>query len=352
MTGTEHALVLDAPGTHRLIERERTDPGPGDARVRVHACGICGSDHEIYQGNRPEGYIRYPITPGHEWSGTVEAVGTGVPEALLGRKVVGEGFRNCQVCDRCHAGETTLCGAGYEETGFTQPGAMADTLTLPARLLHPLPDDADLTAAALLEPTACVAAAALKANAQPGERVAVVGTGTLGMLAVRFLAAVHPAELLVVGTRPDREQLSHQFGATAFRTQDRLTANETGTFDVVIETAGSAPAAVSAAALLRRGGRLVLTGIPAAGTAHGLDPTDLVVRQLEVQTVFGAPPAAWAHAVRVFCAGLLAPKPLITHQLPLTDFARAIDLVGSGDPGVGKVLLTPTDTPEQGAGAP
>jgi threonine dehydrogenase-like Zn-dependent dehydrogenase len=279
----------------------------------------------------------------------------------VGRKVVGEGFRNCQVCDRCHAGETTLCTAGYEETGFTQPGAMAPTLTLPARLLHVLPDEADLTAAALLEPAACIAAAALKADARPGERVAVVGTGTLGMFAVQFLKAGSPAELLVVGTRPDRDKLSRDFGATDFRTiphsrllpHSRLrssggTPMSGGTpiqelpedFDVVIETAGSATAARTAASLLRRGGRLVLTGIPAPG-AEGLDPTDLVVRQLEVHTVFGAPPAAWAHTVRMFGAGLLNPLPLVTHELPLAAFPQAIELVGSGDPKVGKVLLRP-----------
>ncbi|MDT0542393.1 MULTISPECIES: zinc-dependent alcohol dehydrogenase [Streptomyces] len=348
MSGTEDALVLDGPGSHRLERRPVAEPGPGDARVRVHASGICGSDREVFQGSRPEGYVRYPVTPGHEWSGTVEAVGAGVPVSLVGRKVVGEGFRNCQVCDRCHAGDTTLCTAGYEETGFTQPGAMATTLTLPARLLHPLSDDADLTAAALLEPAACIAAAALKANAQPGERVAVVGTGTLGMIAVQFLAAASPAELLVVGTRRDREQLSLSFGATAFHTRDALAEAGTeagaGTYDIVIETAGSASAARESAALLRRGGRLVLTGIPAAG-ADGLDPTDLVVRQIEVQTVFGAPPGAWAHAVRVFDAGLLSLLPLVTHELPLTDFGAAIDLVGSGDPKVGKVLLRPQGLP-------
>jgi threonine dehydrogenase-like Zn-dependent dehydrogenase len=230
-----------------------------------------------------------------------------------------------------------LCTAGYEETGFTQPGAMASTLTLPARLLHVLSDDADLTAAALLEPAACIAAAALKANARPGERVAVVGTGTLGMFAVQFLRAGSPAELLVVGTRPDRAALSKEFGATGFRTRDQQLPDD---FDVVIETAGSASAARTAASLLRRGGRLVLTGIPAPG-AEGLDPTDLVVRQLEVHTVFGAPPEAWAHTVRVFGAGLLDPSPLVTHELPLAAFPEAIELVGSGDPKVGKVLLKP-----------
>ncbi|MGW6886870.1 alcohol dehydrogenase catalytic domain-containing protein [Streptomyces sp. NRRL F-5140] len=331
------AVVIEAPGEHRLTEHTPRAPEAGEALVRVHAVGICGSDREVYQGNRPEGYVRYPLTPGHEWSGTVQAVGAGVPSGLVGRKVVGEGFRNCQVCDRCHAGEATLCGAGYEETGFTQPGAMAGTLTLPARLLHVLPDDCDLTAAALLEPAACIAAAAIKANALPGERVAVVGTGTLGMFAVQFLRAGSPGELLVVGTRRDREALSRQYGATDFRTKDQELPDD---FDVVIETAGSADAAQVSAGLLRRGGRLVLTGIPAPG-AQGLDPTDLVVRQLEVHTVFGAPPDAWAHTVRVFAAGLLDPLPLVTHELPLQEFPQAIELVGSGDPKVGKVLLRP-----------
>ncbi|WP_367323431.1 zinc-binding dehydrogenase [Streptomyces sp. HUAS ZL42] len=331
------AVVIAAPGSHQLVAQDPRPPDAGEALVRVHAVGICGSDREIYQGTRPEGYVRYPITPGHEWSGTVESVGTGVPESLVGRKAVGEGFRNCQVCHRCHAGETTLCTAGYEETGFTQPGAMATTLTLPARLLHALPDDADLTAAALLEPAACIAAAAIKANARPGERVAVVGTGTLGMFAVQFLKAGSPAELLVVGTRNDRETLSRQFGATDFRTKDQELP---GDFDVVVETAGSSSAATTAASMLRRGGRLVLTGIPAPG-AEGLDPTDLVVRQLQVHTVFGAAPDAWAHTVRVFGTGLLDPLPLVTHELPLAEFSEAIELVGSDDPKVGKVLLRP-----------
>ena len=148
-----------------------------------------------------------PGRPGDAWRGA--------KASLVGRKVVGEGFRSCQVCDRCHAGETTLCGAGYEETGFTQPGAMAATLTLPARLLHPLPDDCDLTAAALLEPAACIAAAAIKANARPGERVAVVGTGTLGMFAVQFLRAGSPGELLVVGALLGQMKLVKPLAAKA-----------------------------------------------------------------------------------------------------------------------------------------
>lgn len=330
------AVVVEAPGAYRIVPHEPTPPGAGEALVRVHAVGICGSDREVYQGNRPEGYVRYPLTPGHEWSGTVEAVGPDAPQSLVGRKVVGEGFRNCQVCDRCHAGETTLCTAGYEETGFTQPGAMAATLTLPARLLHVLPDDADLTAAALLEPAACVAAAALKADARPGERVAVVGAGTLGMLALQFLAANSPPNSSPSTPGPNgppcrtarRDGLPYARPGAARRLRR-------GDRDRRLRGLGPCRGVAAAAR-----GRLVLTGLPASGAA-GLDPTGLVVRQLEVRTVFGAPPAAWAHAVRVFGAGLLDPLPLVTHELPLDQFPYGIELVGSGDPEVGKVLLLP-----------
>ncbi|MCF2531140.1 zinc-dependent alcohol dehydrogenase [Yinghuangia soli] len=335
-TGT--ALVIERPGAFRLTEHSPRPPGPGEALVRVRAVGICGSDREVYQGTRPSGYVRYPLTPGHEWSGVVEAVGSGVATSLVGRKVVGEGFRNCQVCERCREGETTLCAAAYEETGFTQPGAMAPTLTLPARLLHVLPDHVDLDCAALLEPAACAAAAALRGEVRPGDRVAVVGTGTLGLLALQLLAASSPAELLAVGRWPEQRARAEACRATAYI--DAGHRQDVGGFDVVVEAAGAPDSARTAASLLRRGGRLVLTGIPAPG-ATGLDPTDLVVRRIDVRTVFGAPPAAWAHAVRAFSAGLIDPSPLITHRLPLPDFAQALDLVGSGSPAVGKVLLFP-----------
>ncbi|MFV2120422.1 alcohol dehydrogenase catalytic domain-containing protein, partial [Streptomyces sp. Act-28] len=140
------SVVVDRPGVHRLVGREVPAPGPGEVLVRVAAAGICMSDREVLDGHRAPGYVRYPVTPGHEWAGTVEAVGDGVDPALVGRRTVAEGFRSCGACERCRCGETSLCTAGYAETGFTEPGAFADHLTVPARLLHLLPDDAALRA--------------------------------------------------------------------------------------------------------------------------------------------------------------------------------------------------------------
>ncbi|MFF9498694.1 zinc-binding dehydrogenase [Streptomyces sp. NPDC014656] len=332
------AVVLDAPRTFRLVEHTPRQPGPGEAQVRVHAVGISRGDRDLFLGRRPAPYFRYPVTPGREWSGTVVAVGEGAPASLIGRKAVGEGLRNCATCAPCRAGETNLCAAGYEETGFTLPGAMAPTLVLPARHLHTLSPDADLTAAAFLEPAARAAAAVLKACPLPGSRVAVIGSGALGLLAAQLLDAFSPSELTVVGTSPDRAELSRRFGATAYRTWER--SSGLAGFDVVIDAAGGTTTARAATSLLRPGGRLVLTGIPAGG-AERLDPAHVVARQLSIGTAFGASSGAWSYAVNAFSAERLTPLELLTHQLAVEEFERAMELMSGGDPRAGRVLLRP-----------
>jgi threonine dehydrogenase-like Zn-dependent dehydrogenase len=396
------AVLVDEPGKVRVVEMSPRPPGPGEALVRVAWAGICGSDLETVAGTRPAQYVRYPITPGHEWSGTVTAAGSGVRSDLVGKKVVGEGFRACLMCAACRGGDTNLCMSGYSETGFTEPGAWADYLTLPARLLHVLPDTADLRSAALLEPAACVAAACLKLAVQPGERVAVVGAGTLGLLATQLLAAVHPGELTVIDRHTHRESLARRCGATYFTTtvdssetrghsaasppvhdgraqRDDIPAqgnperhdedptrsgddplrrpedpdqpageltpsgetvsrddDSTDHYDAVLEAAGGTSTARLALGLARRGGRVALTGIPAT-EPDTLSPSDLVLNQLTVHTVFGAPARAWLYAVRAFTGGALDPAPLISREFPLEEVDMALQTLRGGD--AVKVLL-------------
>lgn len=332
------AVRIDAPGKLGLVEAPVPAPGPGEARVRVAFAGICGSDRELLEGGRPAPYVRYPVVPGHEWSGIVEAVGASVDAGLAGRKVVGEGFRNCQACDACRQGQTTLCQAPYEETGFTQPGAWNEHVLLPARLLHVLPDDADLRAAALLEPAACVAEACLLAAPLAGERAAVVGGGTLGMLSLQLLRAGGPGNLVLVARRVEREGLGRRCGADRLITPDDALASA-DRFDVVIEAAGTPGSAQLAVDLARRGGRVVLTGIP-ADAADSVSAQSLVTSAVTVFTVFGASSRAWLHTVRAFAAGLLDPTPLITHELPLAEVREAFRLM-THDPSAGKILLRP-----------
>ncbi|ARH89496.1 MULTISPECIES: zinc-dependent alcohol dehydrogenase [Streptomyces] len=338
-TAVSRSLVVERPGQHRLTYGAVPEPGAGEVLMRVAAAGLCMSDREVYDGRRAAAYVRYPVVPGHEWSGTVAAVGAGVDPALVGRKAVAEGFRACGGCERCRSGETSLCTGGYAETGFTEPGGFADHVLVPARLLHPLPDDADLRAAALLEPAAVVAAAMRAGRPRPGERIAVVGAGTLGLLAVQLLAAAEPAELVVIDPRTSRAAQARRFDATAVCTPEQAEKLH-GRFDLVVETAGAPTTAASSCLLARRGGRVVLTGMFTPGAA-GIDPVHLSLSQLEIRSIFGAPSSAWAYAVRAFGLGLLDPAPLITHEFPLERFAEAVALVGAGDPGTGKVLLRP-----------
>ncbi|MFE9401608.1 zinc-binding dehydrogenase [Streptomyces sp. NPDC006530] len=333
------AIVVDAPGSHRLVTGERPEPGPGEVVVRVAAAGICLSDREVYDGHRDRGYVRYPLTPGHEWAGTVEAAGPGVDPALVGRRTVAEGFRACGRCDRCRHGETSLCEGPYAETGFTHPGGFADHVVVPARLLHPLADDADPRAAALLEPAAVVAAAVRAGAPEMGERIAVVGAGTLGLLAVQLVSGYSPRELTVIDPRLERAELARPMGATQPLTPEASHA-ERGRFDLVIETAGAPSTAADATLLARRGGRVVLTGMFAPG-ATGIDPVHLSLNQLTVRSVFGASSAAWSFAVRAYTTGRIDPAALITHEFPLERYADALALVGGGDPKTGKVLLRP-----------
>lgn len=332
------AVRVEAPGRLSVVPVGPSQPGPGEALIRIAWAGICGSDIDLIQGRRPAPYARYPIVPGHEWSGTVEAVGEAVDARLVGRAVVGEGFRSCQVCAACRRGEPTVCEAAYDETGFTRDGAWADHLVIPARLLHLLPDGADLRSAAALEPAACVAEACLRAAAQPGERVAVIGGGTLGLLAIQLLRAANPAELVVVHPTPSRTELAVECGASRLVTPDEA-AQLAGRFDLVIEAAGANGTAGLAARLARRGGRLVLTGIPDAGDHLGV--RQLVTNQLTVITVFGAPPRAWVHAVRAFAAGLLDPSRLVTHEFVLEDIDKALRVCTDRANGAVKVLLHP-----------
>lgn len=329
------AVLIERPQSLRLVPAEPALPGPGEAVVGIAWSGICGSDREVFAGSRAGEFVRYPVVPGHEWSGTVIELGPGTDPSLLGKPVVGEGFRNCGRCPPCRQGDTNLCVAKYEETGFTQPGAWADELLLPARLLHELPEGADLRAAALLEPAACMAAACLKVQAVPGERVAVVGGGTLGMLATQLLAAGGPAELIVVDPREDRAELATRFGASLCPPEAAQ-----GGFDVVVEAAGAPGSARLAVSLTRRGGRTVLTGLAGVET-EPLVPAELVGAAVTVHTVFGAPSRAWSHAVRAFSAGILDPVPLITHEFSLEKADQALALLADATTPTGKILLHP-----------
>lgn len=341
MTAVMRAVRVDRPGAAAVVEVARPAPGPGEVLVAVAAAGICGSDVEVLGGTRPAPYVRYPVVPGHEWAGTVVEVGPGAGGLAPGDRVVAEGFRSCGACDRCKEGRTNLCAADYAETGFTHPGAFADYVSVPARLVHRLPADADLEAAALLEPASCVAQGLLEVDLRPGLRVVVVGAGTLGLLAVAMLRLVSPARLALVGTRAARLDLGRRLGATEVVDADRDDLGPlAGRFDLVFEAASRPSGAASALRLARRGGTVVLEGISGAADP-ALVADDVPLKHLRVQGVFGASGAAWRWVVSLFSTGALDTAPLISHRFPLDEFARAFATLRDREAAALKVQLVP-----------
>src|SRR5947209_5004886 len=220
------SLLLRAPHDPQIVDLPVPSPAPDEIVARVHAAGICGSDLELLNGTRPAPYARYPIVPGHEWAGTIEAVGEGVDSVALGDLVVAQGIRHCGVCARCHDGQTNLCTAPYAETGFTHPGAFAPYIAVPARLVHRLPPTASLESAVLLEPAACVAEGLLAVDRAPGLKIAVIGAGTLGLLAVLMLRLDAPERLTVVDTRTGRLDRAATLGASDTVAAAHVTALE------------------------------------------------------------------------------------------------------------------------------
>ena len=359
------ALVVAGPGRSAVTDVPEPVPGPGEVLVSVEAAGICGSDLELLDGRRPAAYVSYPVVPGHEWAGRVEALGPGVRDLAPGDPVVAEGLRSCGVCDRCAEGRTNLCAAGYAETGFTHPGALAERLAVPARLhtTSPTPDrsptpapserlpsppsstacppDRPLAPAALLEPAACVASGLLEAGMPlPGTRVAVVGDGPLGLLALLLLATASPAELVLVGGRPARSALGPGCGATrvvAAGDPDAL-AGLAGHFDTVVEATNDPAGAATALTLPRRGGTALLLGISGAGRAT-IDPDVVTLNQLRVQGGFAASTAAWRWVTGLYATGALDPTPLVTHQFPLDQVATAFAALTAPDGNAVKILI-------------
>jgi threonine dehydrogenase-like Zn-dependent dehydrogenase len=340
------SIVITEPYQADLIEQEMPTPGPDDVLVRSRAVGICGSDVELYQGRRPEGYYRYPVIPGHEWAGAVAAIGERVKGLVPGDKVVTEGFITCGVCRDCRTGATSLCEAGYDEIGFTRPGGMAQYVVVPARLVHVLPENASLEEAALLEPTSVVAHGFLRAQLQPGAIVAVTGTGTISLLAIQLARLYSPAAIVVMGLRDVRLEFARQFGATHTINlgredpQQRIRALSSGRgADLVFEGAGHTQAVLESLHLARRGGTVILEGIAGSGALLNVESDLFALNHLAVYGIFGANSAAWTYGVHLFRSGLLNLAPLISHRFPLEEYETALETMTHRQAQATKVLL-------------
>jgi L-iditol 2-dehydrogenase len=315
-----------------LVERPDPEPGPGELLIAHEAVGICGTDVEIYEGGMAyfrEGLAVYPVVPGHEWSGTVVAAGSGAAGFAPGDRVVGEVAIGCGRCVRCRAGRPHVC-ATRTETGIARrDGAMATRLVFPAAHAHRV--DLPARAAALVEP-ASVALNAARRGDVAGRTVAVVGAGPIGLLVAQCARAEGAGTVLVGDTRSDRVSLAAELGFAP------LPADVgPDDVDVAILCAGGPAALAAALDIVRPGGVLVAVGL----CGHPTIPFDfdrVVLRDLSVRGVLGSV-GMWPDAIALIAAGRVRAEPLVTAEFPLDRVPDALaSLTAAGSM---KVLVTP-----------
>ncbi len=326
------ALVVE-PGAVALLERADPELGPGELLVAPRLVGLCGTDLELVAGQVDPAYVAYPLVIGHEWTGVVVASAT--EDFAPGDRVVVEGIVPCRHCGPCAAGDTNLCET-YDEFGFNRDGAATDLLAVPGWLAHHLADGVAPEDAVLVEPASVVYRALVRALRRPGLSTAVVGDGTVALLVAHLLQLWSPAATTVLGQREAQRGLATAAGATDFTTSDG-----DGRYDLVVEAAGTVAAVERALRACRRGGTVVLLGLPPAGSLAAVAPDDLVNNDVTVVASFAYTRSAWRQVVELLNAGRLRPSFLVTHRFAFDDHERAFSVLRSTPPGEprGKVLL-------------
>ena len=335
------AAVLVGPRTFRVETVSDPSPGAGEVLVRVTGAGICGTDYRIWTGERR---VRYPLVPGHEFIGEVVATGPGVTRVAPGDRVAIEPNWGCGVCDLCRAGSKNLC-LTRTAVGIDRDGGFAELAALPERACWPAPAALPSDVLLFAEPLAVVTRAVDRAAPRAGETAAVVGAGTLGLLALQVLR-VRGCRVLVVGRTDRRLGLARILGATStiagagepIADAARSLSGRDGV-DLVIETGGTAQAvelALGQVGLVRPGGRVILTGLP-----H--DPARIeffwiVRREIDIRgsMIYRG---EFGEAISLLAEGRVRVDALLTHRFSLDAIDAA--LAAHRDPGSIKVAIFP-----------
>jgi (R,R)-butanediol dehydrogenase / meso-butanediol dehydrogenase / diacetyl reductase len=308
-------------------------PRPGWVRLRIEACGICGTDVEEYSSgpvviprtpNRLSGQAA-PLTLGHEAVGVVVETGDGVTMPV-GTRVAVESNLYCGECVWCVRDETQLC-PDLASLGLMGDGGLAEQMLAPAELCLPYGDHVPAEHAALAEPLSVALRAMRRGRVRPGDSVGIIGAGTIGLLAVQAARVAGASHVMVVERVPERRELALALGASAACGPEQsaeAVRDLTGGAgpDVVFEAAGNAPAAAAAIRLARRGGRAVLLGVFAGDVAF--DMVDFLFGEKEiVASLSHVVDDDFTRAVRLIDDGAVQIAPLVTDRIGLPDVVAA-----------------------------
>ncbi len=330
-----------APGL-KVATVPKPTAGPGEVLIAVRHAGVCGTDLHIADWDAwAQGRIAPPLVVGHEFAGEIVAVGDGVAELKTGQLVTAEGHIVCGHCLQCRTGNSHIC-RNTRIIGVDRDGAFAEYIAMPATNVLPL-NGIPTTVGAIMDPMGNAFHTVLTADI-PGSTVFVVGCGPIGCFAVAIARAAGAAKVIASDVNGKRLALAQRMGAhvTIDAAQDDVVRTVLGETagegaDVVCEMSGVPSALHQAFAAVRMGGRVQLLGIP-----KGEVPVDfakeIIFKGITVYGVIGRKMyETWHQMRRYLTAGLLDPRPVITHQFPLAKIDEALAVIRAGD--AGKIIL-------------
>jgi len=330
-------VVIRRAGEVEIAEAETPRAAADEALVRVEAVGICGSDIHTFHGEHP--FVTYPVWPGHELVGRVEAVGEGVDLALVGMRVALEPSLPCGHCPRCREGRYNICD-NLEVLGFQAPGGMAARFAVRADRLHPLPDSMSVEAGALVEPMAVAVHAARLPGSLAAASVGVVGGGAIGLLTGLAATAYGAARVVLADPLEERRRVAEALGLQA------LPALEAGSCDVVFECVGNEPALRAAVEACVKGATVVVAGV--YGADARVQAGLVQDRELRLQGSLMYVSSDVRDAIRLLAEGRVDAGRLVTHRFPLERAAEAFEVAAARGKAL-KVLLVPEEEAPEAA---
>lgn len=351
MTQMMQALVVREPNVIDISEVPIPQPGRNEVLARVRSVSICGTDAHLINGDYPGFWpTSFPFTPGHEWAGEIVALGEGAAAFgwEVGDRVAGTSHNACGACQKCVEGQYNLCEnygkpGLHAQYGHNVQGVNATYAVHNVRCIFKLPDEMSFDEGALADPASIALHVARRGNIKAGDTVAVTGAGAVGLLAADAALICGASRVIVVGRGYRLERAAGLgFETVDTRAVDPVEAVRelTGGLgaDVVLECAGSPETLQWSMAMLRRGGRCAMVGIPTQDV--NIACQQLVLDELEL--VGSRASAGEMRRVLPFMAnGRMRAKELITHHFPLAEYDKALATFNDRASGAIKIIVNP-----------
>jgi len=341
----------EEPGIE-ILDVDAPKIGDTDILVKVVASSLCGSDVSIYEWKSGyqgyhwwDGSLALPVILGHEFSGQVVEVGSRVKKAAVGDRITASPLMPCGECDMCLGGRPEFCMNSI--VGMLVNGTYAEYVRLTAGAsIIKLPDNVSYEAASLIEPLAVALHAVELSNIKPGDRVAILGPGPIGLFTLQVLKAAGASLVMMAGTSADRKrlELAERLRADVIVDVEKedvvsraMEATRGEGLDFVFEATGNPVTLPQALSMVGFGGKVVLLGMYADLTHF--NPVEVVKGSKSIIGAIAYEPQTWKRSLALLAQGIVAPEAIITHRLPLEEAERGFKLAAKKE--AAKILFIP-----------